>query len=1000
MLGWALHKATGNAPQNAPNPGPDDTFAEQPDTPAPVFAARAFKRALFGTPAPQREVQSRKETRAAAARSEKARSSNVDDYKRYESPTRPPGILLTPGTGTSRRKRVSFGRDVKSNTLAANTEAAKSRPRTKLQEALEKSRKENNRASGGDKARKPTFDLEEAEGDGAWEEVDELDREPDITVDLNEPRSQSGQYWKSEFQKYHDEARAEMEKLVKYKQLAKSYAKAKDAEALDLNERLREEQSKVVQMEQKITELAGQVTAKQGQGKDTRDDRKLMKDLTRQTALAVQYREQVEELETLLRESGYDTDGNRRRRGGTSPRTAQTLLETQRELRKAREQVKELNDLRYELKRVKTELSTAEQRALKLEGEKKKAVADLAKSELKVADLERKLAKAEQDRQRKDVQCEKLKADCDALREQNRTQRAPRSGSTQQLKQDLDLLSAGRNALDSWEYKFTDAPPTARDRQSTRRRGVEDASAAVDNPRLDQKRFSDHTSLGQRFQGLKNKGGDGTEDIGHDLLQIRPRLGEIQTEAPLARSASRSAKRKASGLAALDHLAFPDEDFTLDTPSRKISRTPSREFRVSKSPHAKSNRLSAPQPTLSEPKSPALGLARDRARTWKLDQAPDNPTTEAVSSRPSSLPADRRAAAIARLEQKRAERRRGHESAALPGKENLRPMDSKPPDMDGDESDDSIETEIQDLQQRLEKAKARLRNRKATPLNGTGRETHNGGGAHHHAALTLNKSSPPHKTTHFLLLLADSALPLGSFAFSSGLESFLAHNRSSRPGPGANPQFDLFLPVSVSSYASTTLPFVLAAHRDPRRLPGLDDHLDAAVMCTVGRRASVAQGRALLGIWERSFSASAALAGGSGDHHHAAAAALGEYARALRAPAGRGFDDDGTGIPPVAAHLAPLFGVVCRAAGLGLHQAAYVFVLGHVKALVSAAVRANLLGPYQAQRLLAGSGVMGMIAAAVEREWDTPVEEAGQSVPVMDLWVGRHEVLYSRIFNS
>ncbi|KAI7784757.1 urease [Diaporthe eres] len=673
MLGWALHKATGEAPQNAPTPGPDDTFVEQPDTPAPVFAARAFKRALFGTPAPQRDVQSRKETRAAAAKSERPKPSTVED-KRYESPTRPQGILLTPGTGASRRKRVSFGRDVKANTAAANAEAAKSRPRTKLQEALEKSRKENSRALGEDQARKPSFDPEEAEGDGAWEEVDELDREPDITVDLNEPRSQSGQYWKSEFQKYHGEARAEMEKLVKYKQLAKSYAKAKDAEALDLNERLREEQSKVVQMEQKITELAGQVTAKQGQGKDTRDDRKLMKDLTRQTALAVQYREQVEELETLLRESGYGAYGNRRRRGGTSPRTAQTLLETQRELRKAREQVQELNDLRHELKCVKTDLSTSEQRSLKLEGDKKKAVADLAKSEIKVAELERKLAKAEQDRQRKDSQYEKLKADYDALREKNKMQRASRIGDTQQPKQDLDLLSTGRNALSSWEDKFVDVQAKARDQHGARRRGTEDASFAVNNSRLDLKRASDYKSLGPRFQGLRSKGGDGIEDITHDLLQIRPRVEDMQTESPLTRSVSRSGKRKASGLATLDHHLFPEEEFTFDTPSRKISRTPSREFRVSKSPRPKSSRLSANQPALDgDPKSPALGLVRDRARSWKLDHVPDNPTTDAISSRPSSLPADRRAAAIARLEQKRAERRRGHESAALPGKENLRP---------------------------------------------------------------------------------------------------------------------------------------------------------------------------------------------------------------------------------------------------------------------------------------------------------------------------------------
>lgn len=75
-------------------------------------------------------------------------------------------------------------------------------------------------------------------------------------------------------------------------------------------------------------------------------------------------------------------------------------------------------------------------------------------------------------------------------------------------------------------------------------------------------------------------------------------------------------------------------------------------------------------------------------------------------------------------------------------------------------------------------------------------------------------------------------------------------------------------------------------------------------------------------------------------------------------------------------------------------------MLGHVKALVSAAVRANLLGPYAAQRVLASVETQDMIRLAIEREWNTEPEDAGQGVPVMDLWVGRHEVLYSRIFNS
>lgn len=180
----------------------------------------------------------------------------------------------------------------------------------------------------------------------------------------------------------------------------------------------------------------------------------------------------------------------------------------------------------------------------------------------------------------------------------------------------------------------------------------------------------------------------------------------------------------------------------------------------------------------------------------------------------------------------------------------------------------------------------------------------------------------------------------------------------------------------------------------------LDDTLDAAIICTVGRRASVAQGRALLSIWEKSIAASVDPA-----------SSLKPYADLLRSSStstfssagGSGREKDGDGErepPPVSAHLAPLFGAVAALCGLSLRQTSYVFMLNHVKALVSAAVRAGLFGPYHAQRILASSEVQTYLESTIEREWDTPVEEAGQSVPAMDLWIGRHELLYSRIFNS
>ena len=187
------------------------------------------------------------------------------------------------------------------------------------------------------------------------------------------------------------------------------------------------------------------------------------------------------------------------------------------------------------------------------------------------------------------------------------------------------------------------------------------------------------------------------------------------------------------------------------------------------------------------------------------------------------------------------------------------------------------------------------------------------------------------------------------------------------------------------------------------------------MLCAVGRRASVAQGRALLSIWERSLRDDAGNAGNAGAGRWGPEASfLRDFGAALRAESSSsssggqtarnkdGCDDDDDDVTPAtpSAHLGPLFGAVSAVVGLSPRQAAYVFVLGHVKALVSAAVRAGVFGPFQAQKVLAGGAVQAAIEAVVDREWRTPADAAGQSVPVMDLWVGRHEVLYSRIFNS
>jgi hypothetical protein len=284
-----------------------------------------------------------------------------------------------------------------------------SRPKTRLTQALE-----NSRRSG-------TLEnvAETKETEDIWEEVEEeSEYDGDVTVDLNEPHSRSGKYWKSEFETYHKDARAEMEKLVKYKQLAKSYAKKKDQEAIDLNQKLKEEQEKVKQMEQKVSEMGRQVAlrAKKTGGELDSDH---MEELTKQTALALEYKRQVEELEILLLDNaeGELDEKLQRHRRIASPRTQKTLLETQRELRRARSQARELDKLREERDRLRSELKLAEQRSSKLVEENRKLSGDLTKTASTIHDLERSLREEKAETQKKENEAQKWKQDYDKVKE-------------------------------------------------------------------------------------------------------------------------------------------------------------------------------------------------------------------------------------------------------------------------------------------------------------------------------------------------------------------------------------------------------------------------------------------------------------------------------------------------------------------------------------------------------------------------------------------------------
>ncbi|EEP78232.1 conserved hypothetical protein [Uncinocarpus reesii 1704] len=289
-------------------------------------------------------------------------------------------------------------------------------------------------------------------------------------------------------------------------------------------------------------------------------------------------------------------------------------------------------------------------------------------------------------------------------------------------------------------------------------------------------------------------------------------------------------------------------------------------------------------------------------------------------------------------------------------------------------SQQELENEVKNLERQLEKAMSLLNRRNDGDVIGT------------------NECSSG-ASSHSLLLLSDSALPLGAFAYSSGLESYILHHKPLPAGVTPISSFHNFLNLSIISIAGTTLPYVLKAHRCPDQLETLDDDLDASTPCSVARRASVAQGMALFTVWERSFKASSDanwspagnLRNTGSAHARKAVVALHAFSESMKQPPADG-DDESLLNSHTSGHFGPLWGAVCAAMGVDLRQTAYVFMLNHAKAVVSAAVRASVMGPYQAQEVLAGRALQELIAQRIQKEWNIEPADAGQVAPVIDLW--------------
>lgn len=203
--------------------------------------------------------------------------------------------------------------------------------------------------------------------------------------------------------------------------------------------------------------------------------------------------------------------------------------------------------------------------------------------------------------------------------------------------------------------------------------------------------------------------------------------------------------------------------------------------------------------------------------------------------------------------------------------------------------------------------------------------------------------------------LADSAFPTGGFAHSVGLEAAWQHGEIRNSA-----ELSSFLEASLRQLAHSALPFAAAAHDAPEQGAELDRLSDAFLTNHVANRASRAQGRAFLMVVEKTF----------GLAHHSL-------------PFG---------------HFAPVFGGTARRLGLPRMSTTHLFFFQHLRALVAAAIRLGIVGPMEAQTLQ--HRLAPTAREILSRSVHLPVSAIAQTAPLLELWQGTQDRLYSRLFQS
>jgi urease accessory protein len=219
--------------------------------------------------------------------------------------------------------------------------------------------------------------------------------------------------------------------------------------------------------------------------------------------------------------------------------------------------------------------------------------------------------------------------------------------------------------------------------------------------------------------------------------------------------------------------------------------------------------------------------------------------------------------------------------------------------------------------------------------------------------------------------LADSAFPTGGFAHSLGLEAAWQHGEVRN-----RTELLSFIEAGLQQLGHAALPFVMAAFDSPEKLGEFDQLCDAFTSNHVANRASRAQGRAFLSAVERIFPERRPPARQN-------AASLNERAGSE------------TGAPN---HFAPVFGACLRQLSITRETTGRLFFFNQLRSVLAAAVRLNIIGPMEAQMLQQKASTKA--EEILVRCQPLTLDDLAQTSPLLDLWQGAQDRLYSRLFQS